>query len=512
LTFTIDKKEIEINFSDKRKLQWTDILNISNVFINSSDDFKLEPNSLVINGPNMNSSGFIRYYLNKNYYENNLHERFVEPDSFGLSYVQANPPKIEGLTIQVLFCTFHFDRKNIDELASKFNISNSSLKPEDYYYYLNVTVNKTFSTRSSLIKLHKYVNDTVYLEFNKQFVFNAATLSNNFQEAEIVISVHMIPQFSVTYSDYNINNYVDYLVNERIGYCLLNFDKFEHDLLSERLRINEANKIIINTGKSEIKSNLTTRLFGRELNVGCDFYVLEEIDYNYIQAMRSNELIDERTKDIFWNIRFDDDKNILLRLPNNKEYKKLGKGYNEETLITELLDNRYVNRQDLKRILENRHYRFLPHVQILKQNKDMESENGNIDYDDALEMGYKNGNWITRLKKFRKYFPAKFLGITESSNVYYKNYITGEIKCVKINVQNFKEYSKILRTVQENLFCIYNFEDIEPNLIENIPNYKWSMKMSFPCKEMMDNFLYFLKDLRRRAYLKLVSIFIYIEK
>ena len=45
-------------------------------------------------------------------------------------------------------------------------------------------------------------------------------------------------------------------------------------------------------------------------------------------------------------------------------------------------------------------------------------------------------------------------------------------------------------------------------MIENPVKYEWTIMLKFERKDYMEGFLYFLKDLRRRANLSLVSILI----
>jgi hypothetical protein len=449
----------------------------------------------------MESSAFMKYFLNKKSYNQNLQERFIETDFFGLSFAQGSPQRYEGLVIQVLYSTFYFDQQNVESLRRTYN---RNVNPEDFYYYLTFTINKSFTTRSSLVKLKKYTNDIVYLEFNKQFTFNSKALKCNFQEEDIFVTINLIPIASFEGKEgQDAEFFVDYLFSQKIAYCLLNFKTFEQELISENLRANPINKLLVNCAFDEttIEPN---RLIGREFNVGCDFYVLEEIDYSYLEKMKSNPNVDERIKNLYWNIRFDNHRNILLRFPRRNEFLKVGKHYNEEILIQELIDNNSIEKGELKSILENRQFLFLPYVHRLNE-KNVDLENGHLDYDDLLKIGYKQGDWVTKVQKFKKYFPAKLLGISENYNVYYKNYVTNEIKCAKLNIHDYKEIITNFKPVQENLFSIYDLDEIEPSMIENNSQYKWKIMLKFPRKESMEAFLYFLKDLRRKANFRLVS-------
>jgi hypothetical protein len=222
--------------------------------------------------------------------------------------------------------------------------------------------------------------------------------------------------------------------------------------------------------------------------------------------MRLSNNIDKRTKEKFWNINCDDQKNIILRIPNKRELKKIGENYDDEKFITELIKDQK-DKIDILKIIENKRYSFLPYVQKLNCNKEKEDEFGNIDYDHAIEMGYKSGNWITCIRKFNKYFPAKLLGISERYNIYYMNYITGEIKVLKLDPNNYIEFTKYLKPIQENLFSLYNLNYIETNLFENLNKYDWSIMLKFETKKLMETFVYLLKDLRRKANLSIVHLF-----
>ena len=484
-------------------------MNISNVFVNSSADLKLEPGNIVINGPKIDPTVYFAYYLNKEFTQKQHTDKFFEVDSFGLSFNQGNQKIYTGFILQMFYSTFHFNEDNLREMRDIY--SSPDLTPKDFYYFITITENKLFKTRSSLLELKNYVNETIFLEFNKEFILNSKAAASNFQGIMITVAIHMIPKFCFDIDSIDKNICVDYLNYQQIAFCVIDNKKYQHELLSERLKKNPANMIIINAMHVDQISDRSTILNGKEYDVGCDFYALEEIDYLFLQSMKSNKSIDKFTKEQLWNINCDDERNILLRLPNKKEFKILENYENEEELISELKNNG-LEINDLKKILKNRQYSFLPYVQKLSERREIEEENGNIDYDNAKEMGYETGKWITRVKKFKKYFPAKFLGMTENSNFYYYNYITKEIKVSKINLYNHSEFIKNFKPIQENLFSIYNLCHMDTILLENPVKYSWSIMIKFERNENMEAFMYFLKDLRRKANLSLVNINFNIEK
>ena len=77
-----------------------------------------------------------------------------------------------------------------------------------------------------------------------------------------------------------------------------------------------------------------------------------------------------------------------------------------------------------------------------------------------------------------------------------KNYLFNEIKVVVM-----RNDIKQIVPIQENMFSIYDFNEIDLSTIENNKNYSWILMLKFETKKEMTAFLYFLTDFRRRANL-----------
>lgn len=118
------------------------------------------------------------------------------------------------------------------------------------------------------------------------------------------------------------NNYlIDFLSAYEMGSCYLRPDRNEY-ILESQSYFN--NKIIINVFEAENNENLDMNfLYGTNLYIGTDVYKEENIDYSFIEEMRQKVKDENYSGNFNWDIKYDENKNILCRPPKNKEYKYL---------------------------------------------------------------------------------------------------------------------------------------------------------------------------------------------
>lgn len=156
------------------------------------------------------------------------------------------------------------------------------------------------------------------------------------------------------------------------------------------------------------------------------------------------------------------------------------------------------NEKEINLIFENRKIDYLPCIQTFDDK--ISERTASLEYDSLKEFGYSKGDMITRVNKFKKYSVNKILGVDEDKNILLKCYLTNKIKSISMKNENMK----CLKPIQENLFSIYNFKEIEVSTAENLGNYEWKIMLKFNGESEMRLFLYLLKDLKRKAVIRTV--------
>jgi hypothetical protein len=167
-------------------------------------------------------------------------------------------------------------------------------------------------------------------------------------------------------------------------------------------------------------------------------------------------------------------------------------------LIDFLAKEIFSNEKEINLILDNRKIDFLPCIQTFDEK--ISKRTASLEYKSLSEFGYNKGDMITRINKFKKYSVNKFLGVDENKNLFMLNYLTDKVETISLN----NEDGNCFKSIQENLFSIYDFKEIEVSSAENLDNYEWKIMLKFSEEKEMKAFLYFLKDYKRKAVIRTV--------
>ena len=167
------------------------------------------------------------------------------------------------------------------------------------------------------------------------------------------------------------------------------------------------------------------RLYSKEYLVGSDVYFLEELDRAYIEKLKFSDDVDEKTKKMLWNIEFDSENNIILRAPLARELKRMDKGLSDFKLIEELKAQN-VTDENIRKMYKNKSIYYLPYAQKCTK-RNLTEKNLFLNAEEIEAMGYKEGDYVYKLKKIKKHFRVQLKGISNQSSVVYFNYATNEI-------------------------------------------------------------------------------------
>jgi hypothetical protein len=266
-------------------------------------------------------------------------------------------------------------------------------------------------------------------------------------------------------------------------------------------------KIIINCvqASSRYEANM---LFGKEFNVGHNFYALEEYDKESLNKLLAMNKVWPDLSEAIDAIKYDENGHIYLRLPNDNERKG---DLSADNLVNRLSSQ--INQSDMDRILEIKPNNLLPYIEKYNKSEIENSSNMSSNMNEIRDMNYKEGEYIYKLRKISKYFLSSFKGISENRLFVYKNNYTSALHETRVQSYGFDKLFKTkFKPIQENQFNVYDFSEINTNTLENADNYQWKIMIKFVNDLEMRTFIHYLQNLRRRVNVSLMNKEIYIER
>jgi hypothetical protein len=534
-SFTMNKKDLDITFTnDKCKINQEDILNISNIFINySNDQEEKHSNVIVINGPKKDPKKFLKYNMKKSYL--NSSEKFIEPEHFSLTHRETYSEKV--LLIQIYHSVIVFEKKELFILQQLMcNILNPL---EDLYFFISISLSNKKKIRTKLVKAKHYKDDRLIIEFNLEHTMSIESLlSSHKGEINLRVSLNAIPlkSFDLEECNKDSNIYLDYLNPYEMAYCLVNKENIlngeseytlKRDSLNQSL-VNE-NKLImslfINYESSPFKPKI--EFYGSEFSVGNDILALEELNKNILEQRMKDPNIDLQLKELLYDVKFSDKGYLYLRPPTPSELKSSGfTDYNQifKNFKTKNFDSNKLldyeseaetyrsgnisTRSDLNPddFIHNYKFKYLPYIEKFTS-PEFNSKNLNMNEESIFKSNtdLNQGDIIYQIKNLKTYLLSNFKGITENKNFVYYNYFVNKIQTCKLEdiEELFTPDFKKFKPIHENQFEVYDFEEIDQSSLENEDNYIWNIKLSFINREEMKAFIILLKDLRRRSNLNI---------
>ena len=161
-------KKIQIDFENNNLLTTEMILMINNLFLNLNLEGSYEENTIVINGPKLNTSLFFKYNYKKDSIKP-IKEKFIEPEFFNLS---SNPSYSKCMILlQIYHAKITLSSNQlvkINEFFENKDIKGIRYTEKDFYYFITIENNKS-KAKSLYIDNALIDKSSVYVEFNSQF-------------------------------------------------------------------------------------------------------------------------------------------------------------------------------------------------------------------------------------------------------------------------------------------------------------------------------------------------------
>jgi hypothetical protein len=506
----INKKDLQIISDNRNVINSQDILNISSIYMNSDLMNNHTDNCIVINGPKVDITKFFMYKFNDDFADDTTislkTETFVEPEYHNLALNQTTE-NTKSLVLQIFHAIFVLEKRDIEHLEMRAN--REFIDPlNDFFFYLKLTINGNHKLRTKFVKPLDYKDNKLAIQFNLQEVFNLSSLA--LDSFEIKISLNIIPASCIDMEAKNNAFLVDYLNPYELGYCIINEEKiskstYEYQFVKPEVNLSDDCKIIVNCVQTLDKLDVS-KSFGKEYSIGHDIYALEEYDkYGLLRLLNNKRLWPDIQKSVE-DIKYDNEDNIYLRLPNDNERKNV----NSDEFIKALSSQ--VNDLELEKLMSVKSNCLLPFVEKFNKDSIKHSTNLSGNIKSIQETKVQEGDYIYKLKNISKYFNSSLKGISQNKVIVYRNNFTTLVNTNKIPMYFDKLFKNKYKPMQENQFNIYDFSEIDTASLQNADNYKWKIMIKFVNEIEMKTFLYYLKDLRRKSNVALLSRQLYVDK
>ena len=494
-----DIDENDLNFK-QNILNEDNIYEISNV-IKNSNNYMIgnEDNNLIILGPKIDNDKGINYK-----YKNNI-DIFTDPENANIktkTINKINNKQIEGLTFQIYHTKLNINDNNLENF--KLNLTgsiNESINVIDLLFGYTIKFSSLKQIDGPLVKPKQYDQNICFIEYNTQYFIPKEYLIN---DKEIIIETYCIPITSFskkedTIPSEQLNSIAKYLSPVKIGYSKISIKdiksgKYQYEIMKEGIPLSYS-FIYIDGMEEKIDSiKLKNNFEGKDYSIGGESYVIKTINKDFIENIKQNENISDEIKDKYFNVCFDtkEEKEFLLRPDENMD---------ENDFIREI--SKQVSDEDLKKILNNKKYNYLPHCEKFVDRETLfNSKNLSClteEQKDYLCNEYKKDDWIYKLPELNVKFLSKNLGVSnDNSQICQKIYCTEEVQSFPIDSLNEGNKERVI-PITENNFNIFDFKELD-NIDTN--NYQWATGIKFNNELQMNTFIKLLNLARQNINTK----------
>ena len=496
ITFKNDNKGINFSGGDEKnemnKLSDTNILEISNIILNSNNDLKgKEENNLVILGPKINNNKGINYkYSNRN-------NSYIDPEYFSIKKQTINwqnKQDIEGISLLIYQSELDINNEKISFLLRNYTksiipeINSNNLKDSLFFFY-KIKLSEMKYIESEYTIPIDYKDQICFIEYNHQYFIPKEYFKNN---SKLIIECFCLPRISYSMKEKDMSKeklgFIGNLLSPlNIGYTIIAFEdikngKYKYEI--ENNGIVEPNSfIVIDGGKDKINNLYINYIRGNDYSIGSDTYIEKIIDKAFIDKVKNSEKMPEDLKAKYFNVCFDSEtETSFLFRPNEN--------MDENDFIRDI--SSHISNEDLQKIKNNKKYNFLPFCEKYVDEKAL-NESKNLqcltfDQKQYIVNNYEEGDWIYKMPKIKVRLLSKNLGVTKPNSLLSQLiYSTGEDVLLPLeSLDKNKNTQNKLITVNGNNFNIFDMKEMHK--IENLENFQWKISIKFNNLLQMESF------------------------
>lgn len=502
--FVFNTKNNEITFMDsktKENISLTEnVLNsISSIQIDSDLNGKYNENSIILNGPKIESQSYTSYrYKDNKIYNNklNVESSFIDPEYHGLVYNATASKNFKSVYLQI----FHMNIEiSIDKISSFFGNKLSNLE-KDLGFIIEISIESlnigSFKKSTSVknIKQADTSHTQFIIEFNSQFLVNLNSIQyDNMSNQDVLFELKVL-----CINKHEINNKHESLLSsyvKRLEISKIQITKeaatrnsFSFSNSYSKNVDSLFNNIILNfVYNSQLNNDEIDVFHGKSLSIGSTFYIKDILDRQKIESLKGKSGLCSKILNQLNAVEYDNDDYIILRLPNQYELEKINlpdQSINDKikTDLTEEIQEKIINSKEAN---------FLPHVQVYTSQSDLNTRNLCLENKELFK-NQKQNSLIYRLPYITKNFLCEFKGITKNNELVYYNYFTNSIETMylyKIKDQINSEF-----TLNSNLnLSIYDFNQIEK--YDDSNNHQWKLQIKLVNDIEKKVFIYYFKYL-----------------
>ena len=470
------------------------IYEISNVVLNSNIEMNgSEDNNLIIIGPKIDNKKAINYKYTNN---NNL---YGDPEIFNIKKQTINlknKENINGVLIQIYQTELDI---NNEKLASLFQNITRSINPEifpdnikeikeQFLLGYRIKLSEMKNIESIFVPPKEYKDNICFIEYNHQYFIPNEFFNEN---RKLVIEHFCLPTIAFSKQEKKIPiekiGYIGKLLAPlNIGYSEIDLNdikigKYKYEIKNNG--IEEPNSFILIDGCQEKLNNLNLNINeGKDYSIGCDSYIEQTINKEFIEKGKNNPDIPEEIKNKYFNICFDsENENSFLFRPNED--------MEENEFIRDI--SRQISNEDLQKIKNNKKYKFLPYCEKYEDEKTLyESPNLSClseEQKQYIAEKYSKGDWIYKFPEIKVKLLSKNLGVTKPSHLLsQKLYSTGDKVSLPLESLYRDSDNKII-PINQNNFNIFDMKEM--NRMENFENFQWKTGIKFNNQLQMHSFL-----------------------
>lgn len=508
-------------------------LNDNNINNNAPSDnnFKYISNVLKLNNPLSDFYFFISFTINGKFYaRTNLAKGAVFEDSTDFLFVEFNNQ-----------ISLNYTQINlIKNFQMKIAIN---LIPAEC---LEAGGNSEINFKNTL-KDEVLINNNNNLNNNSDLIFSEFKLENfieHLKPHEIAYCFLDHQSLKSNQNEFVLKNNFDE-TDSSANYIVLNFiaeNNNNNNNNNEMISGAAENKNTLNSVNSNFNSNI--KFTAKDYSVGQEVYYLVEYAKEDFDKVLRDPQIPEETKERLYNVEFDYENNFILR-PHVKDQKNF---------LEAFASNKNLSKQQsdlILKVFKNAKYKYLPKCEVLESKENLgKTSNMYLNRKYVFENGISENQLIYKLRKIQKYSLCKIIGIGVANTILLKDLFLGKVFAVnnldlltrkeqvskaenKTNILNLnninnsnntnniknannnnkpsvnsssnltKDYefaeSFYFKHIQENPISFYDFSEIELKSASSAFNHHWRICFKFANKLELETFLFYLRELRRKA-------------